>query len=190
MLQQSRVNTDLQDDLIKSRMVRFSGLLSRMRRLVRQSSQALAKKVELVVKGDENEIDSKVLDRMIAPIEHIIRNAISHGIENPVDRVKNGKPETGVIFIEISRDSSHIVLKIKDDGAGVNLDKIRSRALQLNLISENHGIAGKDLVQLILEPGLSTAEHVTEMSGRGVGMAVVDIEIKQHGGTLQIETDL
>jgi chemosensory pili system protein ChpA (sensor histidine kinase/response regulator) len=189
LLQQSRVNTDLQDDLIKSRMVRFSGLLSRMRRLVRQSSQALAKKVELVVKGDENEIDSKVLDRMIAPIEHIIRNAISHGIENPVDRVKNGKPETGVIFIEISRDSSHIVLKIKDDGAGVNLDKIRSRALQLNLISENQGIAGKDLVQFILEPGLSTAEHVTEMSGRGVGMAVVDIEIKQLGGTLQIETD-
>jgi chemosensory pili system protein ChpA (sensor histidine kinase/response regulator) len=189
LLQQSRVNTDLKDDLVKSRMVRFSGLLSRMRRLVRQSSQALAKKAELVIKGDENEVDSKVLDRMIAPLEHIIRNAISHGIESPVDRVQKGKPETGVIAIEISRDGSYILLKIKDDGAGVNLDKIRGRALQLGLISDKQGVADNDLVQFILEPGFSTAEHVTQMSGRGVGMVVVDIEIKKLGGTLQIETN-
>jgi chemosensory pili system protein ChpA (sensor histidine kinase/response regulator) len=189
LLQQSRVNIDLQDDLIKSRKVRFSSLFSRMRRLVRQSCQTLAKKAELVVEGDEIEIDSKVLDRMIAPIEHIIRNAISHGIENPDDRVKKGKPETGVIAIEICRDGSNIVLKVKDDGAGVNLDKVRSRALQLSLIADNYDVADKDLLQFILEPGFSTVEHVTEMSGRGVGMAVVDIEIKQLGGTLQIETN-
>jgi chemosensory pili system protein ChpA (sensor histidine kinase/response regulator) len=189
LLQQSRVNADLQNGLIKSRMVKFSDLLSRMRRLVRQSSQALAKKVELVIKGDENEVDNKVLDRMIAPLEHIIRNAISHGIENPVDRVKKGKPETGVIAIDISRDGSDIVIRVKDDGAGVNLDKVRSRALQLGLISDHQGVADNDLVQFILEPGFSTAEHVTQMSGRGVGMEVVNIEIKQLGGTLQIETN-
>ncbi len=189
LLQQSRVNTDLQDGLIKSRMVKFSGLLSRLRRLVRQNSQELAKKAELVVSGEENEVDNKVLDRMVAPLEHIIRNALSHGIEAPVERVKKGKPEVGMISIDISRDGSDIVIKASDDGGGVNLDKVRSRAMQLGLIEHDQTLADADLVQYILEPGFSTADHVTQLSGRGVGMDVVDIEIKQLGGTLQIETD-
>ncbi len=189
LLQQSRVNTDLQDGLIKSRMIKFSGLLSRLRRLVRQNSQELAKKAELVVSGEENEVDNKVLDRMVAPLEHIIRNALSHGIEAPVTRVKKGKSEVGNISIDISRDGSDIVIMVSDDGEGVNLDKVRSRALQLGLIDHDQTVADTDLVQYILEPGFSTAEHVTQLSGRGVGMDVVDIEIKQLGGTLQIETD-
>jgi len=188
LLQQSRVNTDLQDGLIKSRMVRFSGLLTRLRRLIRQNSQELGKKAKLVVTGEENEVDNKVLDRMIAPLEHIIRNAISHGIETPVDRVKNGKPEVGVITIDITRDGSDVVIKVSDDGAGINLEKVRSRALQLGLMKQNHSVTDSDLVQFILEAGFSTAEHVTQISGRGVGMDIVDIEIKQLGGTLQIET--
>ncbi len=188
LLQQSRVNTDLQDGLIKSRMVRFSGLLSRLRRLVRQNSQELGKKAELVITGEENEVDNKVLDRMVAPLEHIIRNAISHGIETAVDRINKGKPEVGVIAIDISRDGSDIVIKVSDDGAGINLEKVRSRALQLGLMKQNHNLTDNDLVQYILEPGFSTAEHVTQMSGRGVGMDVVGVEIKQLGGTLQIET--
>ncbi len=189
LLQQSRVNTDLQDGLIKSRMVKFSGLFSRLRRLVRQTSQELAKKAKLVISGEENEVDNKVLDRMIAPLEHIIRNAISHGIEAPMERVKKGKPEVGKINIDISRDGSDIVIKVSDDGAGVNLDKVRGRALQLGLIERDQSTPDSDLVQYILEPGFSTADHGTQMSGRGVGMDVVDIEIKQLGGTLQIETD-
>ena len=188
LLQQSRVNTDLQDGLIKSRMVKFSGLLSRLRRLVRQSSQELGKKAELVITGEENEVDNKVLDRMVVPLEHIIRNAVSHGIEKAVERIEKGKPETGKISIDISRDGSDVVIKVSDDGAGINLDKVRGRALQLGLIAENHSISDSELVQYILEPGFSTAEHVTQLSGRGVGMDVVDIEIKQLGGTLQIET--
>jgi chemosensory pili system protein ChpA (sensor histidine kinase/response regulator) len=188
LLQQSRVNTDLQDGLIKSRMVKFSGLLSRLRRLVRQSSQELGKKAELVITGEENEVDNKVLDRMVAPLEHIIRNALSHGIETPVERVKKGKPETGKIAIEITRDGSEIVLRVSDDGAGVNIEKVRSRAVQLGLLDKSHNISESDLVQYILEPGFSTADHVTQLSGRGVGMDVVDIEVKQLGGTLQIET--
>jgi len=188
LLQQSRVNTDLQDGLIKSRMVKFSGLLSRLRRLVRQSSQELAKKAVLVITGEENEVDNKVLDRMVAPLEHLIRNAVSHGIETAVERIRKGKPEVGTIAIDISRDGSDIVIKVSDDGAGINLDKVRGRALQLGLIEENYAIPDIDLVQFILEPGFSTAEHVTQLSGRGVGMDVVDIEIKQLGGSLQIET--
>jgi chemosensory pili system protein ChpA (sensor histidine kinase/response regulator) len=188
LLQQSRVNTELQDGLIKSRMVRFTGLLSRLRRLVRQTSQELGKKAELVITGEENEVDNKVLDRMIAPLEHIIRNAISHGIETPVDRIKNGKPEIGEITIDITRDGSDVVIKVSDDGAGINLKKVRSRALKMGMMKKSHSVTDSDLVQFILEPGFSTATHVTQLSGRGVGMDVVDIEIKQLGGTLQIET--
>jgi chemosensory pili system protein ChpA (sensor histidine kinase/response regulator) len=189
LLQQSRVNTDLQDGLIKSRMVRFSGLLSRLRRLVRQSSQELGKKAELLVTGENNEVDNKVLDRMVAPLEHIIRNALSHGIETPVERVKKGKPESGRIAIDITRDGSEVVIRVSDDGAGVNLGKVRSRAIQLGLLDRSQPVSDADLVQYILEPGFSTAEHVTQLSGRGVGMDVVDIEVKQLGGTLQIETN-
>ncbi len=189
LLQQSRVNTDLQDGLIKSRMVKFSGLLSRLRRLVRQSGQELGKKAELVVTGEENEVDNKVLDRMVAPLEHIIRNALSHGIETPVERVKKGKPESGRIAIDITRDGSDIVIRVSDDGAGVNIEKVRSRAIQLGLLDQRQQISDADLVQYILEPGFSTAEHVSQLSGRGLGMDVVDIEIKQLGGTLQIETN-
>ena len=189
LLQQSRVSTDLQDGLIKSRMVRFSGLLSRLRRLVRQSSQELGKKAELLITGEENEVDNKVLDRMVAPLEHIIRNAVSHGIETPVERVKRGKSEMGRVAIDISRDGSDIVIRVSDDGAGVNIEKVRSRAIQLGLLDKNTDMSESDLVQLILEPGFSTAEHVTQLSGRGVGMDVVDIEVKQLGGTLQIETN-
>ncbi|MDH3630966.1 MAG: Hpt domain-containing protein [Gammaproteobacteria bacterium] len=189
LLQQSRVNADLQDGLIKSRMVKFSGLLSRLRRLVRQSSQELGKKADLIITGEENEVDNKVLDRMVAPLEHIIRNALSHGIETPVERVKRGKDESGKISIDITRDGSDIIIRVSDDGAGVDLDKVRSRAVQLGLLDKKHQISDAELVQYILEPGFSTAEHVTQLSGRGVGMDVVDIEIKQLGGTLQIETN-
>ena len=188
LLQQSRINTDLQDGLIRSRMVRFSGLTSRLRRLVRQTSSELAKKAELVMHGDQHEVDIKVLDRMIAPLEHIIRNAISHGIENPMDRVKKGKPESGKITIDVSRDGSDIVVKISDDGSGVNVDKVRSRALQLGLLGEKEKMDDADVIQFILEPGFSTADSVTQVAGRGVGMDVVDSTIKQLGGTLQIST--
>ncbi len=188
LLQQSRINTDLQDGLIRSRMVRFSGLTSRLRRLVRQTSSELGKKAELKLTGEQNEVDIKVLDRMVAPLEHILRNAISHGIEDPVERVKKGKPEVGTILIAVSRDGSDVVLKISDDGAGVNVDKVRSRALQLGLLGEHDQLEDNDVIQCILEPGFSTADQVSQVSGRGVGMDVVDTGIKQLGGTLQIST--
>jgi chemosensory pili system protein ChpA (sensor histidine kinase/response regulator) len=126
---------------------------------------------------------------MVAPLEHIIRNALSHGIETPVERVKKGKPESGRISIDIERDGSDIVIRVSDDGAGVSVEKVRSRAIQLGLLEKNREVSEADLVQYILEPGFSTAEHVTQMSGRGIGMDVVDIEIKQLGGTLQIATN-
>jgi len=188
LLQQSRINTDLQDGLIRSRMVRFSGLTSRLRRLVRKTSSELAKKAELVIEGDQHEVDIKVLDRMLAPIEHILRNSISHGIESPIERVNKGKSETGKIMIKVSRDGSDVVLKISDDGAGVNVRKVRNRAIELGLLGEREELADNDVIQFILEPGFSTADQVSQVAGRGVGMDVVDRGIKQLGGTLQIST--
>ncbi|MBT4075798.1 MAG: response regulator, partial [Gammaproteobacteria bacterium] len=188
LLQQSRINTDLQDGLIRSRMVRFSGLTSRLRRLVRKTSSELAKKADLVIEGDQHEVDIKVLDRMLAPIEHILRNSISHGIESPIERVNKGKSESGKILIKVSRDGSDVVLKISDDGSGVNVRKVRARAVELGLLGEREEIDENDVVQFILEPGFSTADHVTQVAGRGVGMDVVASGIKQLGGTLQIST--
>ncbi len=188
LLQQSRINTDLQDGLIRSRMVRFAGLSSRLRRLVRQTSSELAKKAELVMSGEQNEVDIKVLDRMVAPLEHIIRNAIAHGVESPMERLKKGKAETGKISIDVARDGSDIVLRISDDGGGINVDKVRRRAYQLGLLAEDEQMEDSDLVQFILEPGFSTADQLSQISGRGVGMDVVDSSIKQLGGSLQIST--
>ena len=188
LLQQSRINTDLQDGLIRSRMVRFSGLTSRLRRLVRKTSSELAKKTELIIEGEQNEVDIKVLDRMLAPIEHILRNSISHGIESPLERVKKGKPETGVITIRVSRDGSDVVIKISDDGAGVNVRKVHARAIDLGLLDEQEELSDNDVIQFILEPGFSTADQVSQVAGRGVGMDVVNSGIKELGGTLQIST--
>ena len=188
LLQQSRINTDLQDGLIRSRMVRFSGLTSRLRRLVRKTAAELAKKAKLEVHGEDNEVDVKVLDRMVAPLEHILRNAISHGIEKPIERLNKGKPETGTIRIDISRDGSDVVLRISDDGSGINIDKVRARALELGLMQPEDKLPDEEIVQFILEPGFSTAEQVTQVAGRGVGMDVVDSHIKQLGGTLQISS--
>ena len=188
LLQQSRINTDLQDGLIRSRMVRFSGLTSRLRRLVRKTAAELAKKARLEVHGEDSEVDVKVLDRMVAPLEHILRNAISHGIEKPIERLNKGKPETGTIRIDISRDGSDVVLQISDDGAGINIDKVRGRALELGLMKPDDKLSDEEIVQFILEPGFSTAEQVTQVAGRGVGMDVVDSHIKQLGGTLQISS--
>lgn len=187
--QQSRINSDLQDGLIRSRMVKFSGLVPRLRRIVRQASSALSKKIELKLMGENNEIDNKVLDRMLSPLEHLLRNAIAHGIETPVERVKKGKPETGLISIEIKRENADIVIIISDDGGGIDKEKIRRRALQLGLISDLSQVQDQDLLRLILEPGFSTEEQITQISGRGIGMDVVDTEIKQLGGSLNISSE-
>ena len=128
LLQQSRVNMELQEGLMRTRMVPFLGLAPRMRRIVRQVSDELGKNVELELSGADGEMDRTVIDRVIAPIEHMLRNAVSHGIELPKERKDKGKPEAGTIRIEFERESSDIVLKISDDGAGINLDGVRKKS--------------------------------------------------------------
>ncbi len=188
LLQQARVNTELQEGLMRTRMVPFIGLAPRMRRIVRQTCQQLGKKAELELSGAEGEMDRTVIDRVIAPIEHMLRNAISHGIETPEQRRAAGKPETGTIAISLTRESSEVVLKIRDDGAGIRLDAIRSKAIERGLLAADAEVSDNDILQYILETGFSTAEEVTQIAGRGVGMDVVNSEVKQLGGSLHIDS--
>ncbi len=190
LLQQSRVNTELQEGLMRTRMVPFLGLAPRMRRIVRQTCQELGKRAELELSGAEGEMDRTVVDRIVAPIEHMLRNAISHGIETPEQREQAGKPEVGTIRITLERESSDVVLRMSDDGAGINLDAIRRKALERGLMDENSALSDNEVLQFILETGFSTADKVTQVSGRGVGMDVVNSEVKQLGGSLHIDSEL
>lgn len=185
---QSRVSTDLQDELLQTRMVKFEGLSTRMRRIVRQTSRQLKKKVELHIEGEKTEIDRSVQDRMLAPLEHMLRNAVFHGIEAPDERVAARKPETGNIHISIGRDGSYVVLKISDDGRGIDPKRVRAKALEHGLISANDKQSDQEILRFILHKGFSTARDVSQIAGRGVGMDVVDSEVKQLGGSLTIDS--
>lgn len=189
LLQQSRVNTELQEGLMKTRMVPFQRLVPRLRRIVRQVSLELGKQVELHVHNAEGEMDRTILERMISPLEHMVRNAVDHGIEDGQQRQAAGKPDTGRIDLEVSRDGGDVVLSMTDDGRGVNLDAVRRKAIERGLMDEGANLSDQDIMQFILQAGFSTAESVTQISGRGVGMDVVSSEIKQMGGSVEIQSE-
>nr|WP_255775639.1 Hpt domain-containing protein [Microbulbifer sediminum] len=188
LLQQSRVNTELQEGLMRSRMVPFSRLVPRLRRIVRQVSAELGKQVDLVFSNVEGELDRSMLERMVAPLEHMLRNAVDHGIESPELRTQSGKPERGRITVALEREGSEVVLTISDDGAGINLMKVREKAIERGLMRADAELSNNEILQFILKAGFTTAEQVTQISGRGVGMDVVSAEIKQIGGTVHIES--
>jgi len=188
LLQESRVSTELQEGLMRTRMVHFGGLASRLRRIVRQTARELGNEVELEIVGETSEVDRTVLDRIVAPLEHMLRNAVSHGIELPEDRVAKGKPETGHLKIMVDREGGDVVITVADDGRGIDVGAIRKKAAEKGMLTEDSKLSDHDVLQYIMEPGFSTAEKVTQISGRGVGMDVVDSEIKQLGGVLEIDT--
>jgi len=188
LLQQSRITTDLQDGLMRTRMVSFNQLVPRLQRIVRQTCRPLDKQAELVIKGAEMEIDRSILDRMTAPLEHLLRNAVSHGIETPKKRKKKEKPESGTITIDLSRDGNDVVLTVADDGKGLDFKAIKQRAESKGLLVDGAGASDGDLTQFILEHGFSTTESVNQISGRGVGLDVVVSEVKQLGGTMDIDS--
>ena len=188
LLQQSRVSTDLQKGLMHTRMIPFSGLGSRLRRIVRQSARQLGKKVELDLVGADGEMDRTVIERIVSPLEHMLRNAVAHGIEIPEQRQEAGKQETGSISISFEREGPEIVLRIEDDGAGIDVEAVRTRAIERNMMRTDSQLADIDIMQFILQTGFSTADKVTQISGRGVGMDVVYSEVKQLGGSLHIES--
>ena len=189
MVQQARVNTDLQEGLMRTRMVAFSGLIPRLQRIMRQTCKDLNKKAKLNVIGEGGELDRNVLERITAPLEHMLRNALSHGIETPKERKAAGKNDSGSIKLSVAREGSEIVLVLEDDGKGMDLEAIRTKAEERGLIEDASHLSDNDIMQFVLESGFSTAEQVTQISGRGVGMDVVNSEIKQLGGSLNIASE-
>ena len=186
--QQARTITELQNGLMRTRMVPFQRHVQRLARIVRQAASDTGKRAELIVEGASGELDRQVLERMLPPFEHMLRNAVVHGIEKPEERIRAGKPETGRIVLEIHREGAEVMVRLIDDGGGMNLKAIRSKGISLGLIAAGQNISDEDAMQLILEPGFSTAGAITQQAGRGVGMDVVATEIKRLGGALHMET--
>jgi chemosensory pili system protein ChpA (sensor histidine kinase/response regulator) len=188
LVQQARVTAELQDGLMRTRMVPFQQHVPRFTRLVRQAAAEAGKRAELAVEGASGELDRQVLDKMLPPFEHMLRNAIVHGLEKPEDRQAAGKPATGRITIRLHREGTEMVIDVADDGAGLDVEAIRRKAYEKELLSPDSKESDDEIMQLILMPGFSTARKVTQTAGRGVGMDVVANEVKQLGGSLQISS--
>jgi chemosensory pili system protein ChpA (sensor histidine kinase/response regulator) len=188
LTQQARTITELQNGLMRTRMVPFQRHVQRLARIVRQAATDTHKKAELQIEGASGELDRQVLERMMPPFEHMLRNAVAHGIETPEVRKKNGKNESGTITIALHREGSEVVVEVSDDGAGMNLKAIRDKGISVGLVRADQQLSDEDIIQLVLEPGFSTAGAVSTLSGRGVGMDVVASEIKKLGGALHMET--
>lgn len=175
---------------MRTRMVPFERLVPRLRRIVRQVAGELGKQVEFMVGNATGEMDRSVLERIVAPLEHMLRNAVDHGIESVERRRAAGKPEQGTIRLDLAREGGDILLTLADDGGGINLEAVRRKAIERGLMSTGSDLSEHEILQFILEAGFSTAERVTQISGRGVGMDVVHSEVKQLGGSMSIESTL
>ena len=162
--------------------------MPRLTRLVRQAAAEAGKQAELAVEGASGELDRQVLEKMLPPFEHMMRNAIVHGIEEPHERQAVGKPASGRITIRLHREGAEMVIDFADDGAGLDVESIRRNAFEKGLLQADSTVTDDAIMDLILTPGFSTAESVTQSAGRGVGMDVFANEIKQLGGSLQISS--
>ncbi len=185
---QARLTRDLQDDLLRTRMVEFEGLSERLYRLVRQAAKETGKQVRLDIVGGSIEVDRGVLDRMTGAFEHLLRNSVTHGIEMPQVRSAAGKDPTGAIVIAVSQEGNEVAVEFRDDGAGLSLARIRDKGVAMGLIAPTANPSDAELANLIFMPGFSTAETVTGLAGRGVGMDVVRADVNAMGGRIETAT--
>lgn len=189
LVQQSRVSSELQEGLMQTRMVHFGTIAPRLRRIIRAAASETRKKARLQLRmtGGGDKLDRNVLERITAPLEHLLRNSIVHGIEKPGVRRKLKKPAEGQLTITVAAEATEFVVRVEDDGAGMNLKAIHKRAIEMGLLDKKSDPPPQKLLQLILHSGFSTSKSVTALAGRGVGMDVVNSEIKQIGGSVEID---
>jgi len=190
LIQQSRIGAELQEGIMRTRMVPFTIISPRLQRIARLTARELHKQVEFVINGEEIEFERTVLNRIVAPLEHMLRNAIDHGTEDAKTRQQAGKASIAKIIVDLSKEGAELIIKLSDDGAGLNMQKIRKKAEERGLIKPKTVINDDDLIAFILEHGFSTADRLTPTSGRGVGMDVAYSEIKQLGGSLRIHSKM
>jgi chemosensory pili system protein ChpA (sensor histidine kinase/response regulator) len=189
MSAQAKLNSVLQQSLMSIRMLPFSSISQRLYRIVRQTGKELGKKVNLELYGTEIELDRGVLEKMTAPFEHLLRNAIVHGLENPDQRDLKGKPPIGNISLTLRQEGNEVVFEFKDDGSGLDTARLRQKGLEQGLLHQGEVVSDERAMLLIFENGLSTASELTEISGRGVGMDVVRSEIKALGGRIEVSSE-
>lgn len=185
---QARQTRELQRGLLRTRMVEFEGISERLYRVVRQASKETGKQVRLDITGGSIEMDRGVLDRMTPAFEHLLRNCVAHGIEDAAAREKAGKDASGLIVIELHHEGNDVSVSFRDDGAGLNHARIAARARALGLVAEGQPLSDADAAELIFQPGFSTAEQVSELAGRGIGMDVVRAEVAALGGRIEIHS--
>lgn len=190
LLQQSRIQAEIQESLMRTRLVPFDRMLPRLQRIVRQTSSTLNRPAELIVQNTEGELDRTILERLVTPFEHMLRNAIDHGLEDTELRRKAQKPEVGRIVLNISSQGTDVLVSFSDDGKGIDESKIKEKAVSLGLIKADQFLDKQEILQLIFHPGFSTAKEVTQISGRGVGLDVVQSEIKALGGYVSVDSNL
>jgi two-component system chemotaxis sensor kinase CheA len=184
-----RLVAELRDDVLQIRMMPIGTIFARFRRLVHDLSMQLGKEIELITEGEETELDKSILDALGEPLVHLLRNSIDHGIEPVADRLAKGKPRQGIIRLAATHRGSDVVVSIEDDGAGLNRDALRAKAVARQIISPDANLSDKEILNLILLPGFSTAQSVTSVSGRGVGMDVVKRHIDALRGSLSISSE-
>jgi len=186
LLQQGRIGRELQQDLMRMRAVPFATLSERLHRVVRQTARETGRKAELEIQGAQIELDRGVLERIAAPLEHMLRNAVVHGVEDPQARIAAGKPETARIAIELRQEANEIVIILADDGTGLDVQTLRSKAVEKGFLAADQELSESEQNQLVFLTGLSTAGALTELAGRGVGMDVVRAEIAAVNGRIDI----
>ncbi|WP_456434306.1 chemotaxis protein CheA, partial [Thermosulfuriphilus sp.] len=188
----SRIVDELQATIMSVRMVPVGQIFSRFPRMVRDLSRKLSKKIRLEISGEETELDKTIIEALGDPMVHLIRNAADHGLETPEERKKVGKPEEGTIWLKAYNKGQSVIIEIEDDGRGIDPNRIRAKALEKGLISPEdiERLNDKQIINLIFQPGFSTADKVSEVSGRGVGMDVVRTAIEKIGGSVELESHL
>ena len=188
LIAQGRQARELQKDLLRTRMVEFDGISDRLYGVVRQASKDTGKQVKLDISGGSIEVDRGVLERMVPAFEHLLRNAVAHGIEAGADRVAAGKPAAGTIAIHVHQESNDVSVSFSDDGAGLDVERIREKALSKGLIAADATLSDSEAANLIFMPGFSTVDEVTELAGRGIGMDVARAEVNALGGRIETQT--
>lgn len=186
LVAQARMNRELQQDLMRIRMVPIGSIVERLHRIVRLTSKELGKRANLDIRGANVEIDRSALERITGPLEHLLRNAVTHGLETPEARVAKGKAAMGEVSLEVRQEGNEVTLVLADDGGGLDLERIRAKAVAQGLLAPGDSRSDQQLAELVFAPGLSTAETVTEIAGRGVGLDVVMSEVSGLGGRIEL----
>ncbi len=188
----SRISGDLQNIILTMRMIPIDQVFNRFPRMIRDLAKDLNKKVDLQIDGAETELDRTVIDEIGDPLVHILRNAVDHGLETGIERINNGKPETGTIKLRAYHSGNHVFIEIEDDGKGIDRTKVLSKAIERNIVtlSESKSLTDKEVYHLLFAPGFSTAETISDISGRGVGLDVVKTKIESLGGSFSINSEL